>query len=362
MRGEEDLESREREILATVIRQYVSTGVPVGSKAVAEHLPEALSSATIRNVMAHLEEAGYLAQPHVSAGRVPTDKAYRFYVDRVSRAMPLGLETEGFILTSLVAAPADGVAAEGDAPPDQLTARLLTRVSRVLSEVSNNVGLVLGPAPGEKLLEHVKFVGLPDRRILTVIVSKPDLIENHVVRPNEEFSQEDLDRAASYLNAEFRGWSLSAIRMEIFKRLEEMKTVCDHLVSSIAALFSSGALAGPSTGALIVDGTARILGQPEFEEGGELKELLATFEEKAKLVRILNACLQSAGPGVRILIGRENTASEMQHCTLIVAPFHYRRQMVGALGVVGPTRMEYDRAITAVDYIAHLCSKLLSAN
>lgn len=362
MRGEEDLETREREILATIIRRYVSSGLPVGSKAVAEQLLEELSSATIRNVMAQLEESGYLAQPHVSAGRVPTDKAYRFYVDRVSRVEPLGAETEGFILSSLGALPAGAAAAQGDAAPDQLMARLLTRVSRVLSQVSDNVGLVLGPALEEKLLEHVKFVKLPERRILTVIVSKPDLIENHVVRPEEEFSQEELDRAANYLNAEFRGWSLVAIRMEIFKRLEEMRTVCDHLVSSIAALFSSGALAGAETGSLFVDGTAKILGQPEFEDGRELKELLATFEEKAKLVRILHACLQSPSPGVRILIGRENTFSEMQHCTLIVAPFHYRRQMVGALGVVGPTRMQYDRAITAVEYIAHLCSRLLSSN
>ena len=367
MRGEGDLESREREILATVVRQYVASGLPVGSKAVAEQLLEDLSSATIRSVMAQLEELGYLAQPHVSAGRVPTDKAYRFYVDRVSRAEPLGPETEGFILTSLGAPPAAGAASDAAVDqvpevPDQVTARLLTRASRVLSQVSNNVGLVLGPAPEEKLLEHVKFVKLPERRILTVIVSKPDLIENHVVRPDEEFSQEELDQAASYLNAEFRGWSMVAIRMEIFKRLDEMKTVCDHLVSSIGALFSSGALAGAETGSLFVDGTAKILGQPEFEDGRELKELLATFEEKAKLVRILHACLQSPGPGVRILIGRENTVSEMQHCTLIVAPFHYRRQMVGALGVVGPTRMQYDRAITAVEYIAHLCSRLLSRN
>jgi heat-inducible transcriptional repressor len=144
--------------------------------------------------------------------------------------------------------------------------------------------------------------------------------------------------------------------------MEEMKAICDHLVSSIAALFASGALAGEEAGPLFVDGTARMLDQPEFEDTRQIKELLETFEEKAKLVRILNACLQSSSPGVRILIGRENTAREMQQCTLIVAPFCYHRRVMGALGVVGPTRMEYDRAITAVEYVAHLCSKLLSSN
>lgn len=368
MRGEGDLEKRQREILAMIIRQYVSSGVPVGSMAVAEQLPEPLSSATIRSVMAQLEEAGYLVQPHISAGRVPTDKGYRFYVDRIAGSASLGAAVENYIQESL-GAPSDRperldqTPQSADAPPpDQVTARLLAKVSHVLAEVSSNVGLVLGPAPEDKILEHVKFVKLPERRILTVIVSKPDLIENNVVRPDEEFSQKELDRAAGYLNAEFRGWSLGAIRVEIFKRLEEMKVACDHLVSSVASLFASGALASEQTGALFVDGTAKILDQPEFESASRIKELLTTFEEKAKLVRVLNACLQSSGTGVRILIGRENTASEMHHCTLIVAPFHYRRQMVGVLGVVGPTRMEYDRAITTVDYVAHLCSKLLSSN
>ena len=363
MKVEIELGRRQREVLATIIRQYISTGVPVGSKAVSEQLPEELSTATIRTVMGQLEEGGYLAQPHTSAGRVPTDKAYRFYVDRVvAGSTRLTASTERLIRERLGAAPSQTDDPEQVAAPEQLMAKLLLKTSRVLSEVSHNVGLVLGPAPEEKILEHVKFVKLPDHRILAVIVSKPDLIENQVVRPEEEFSQEELDRAASYLNAEFRGWSLRTIRVEIFQRLEEMKAICDHLVSSIAALFTSGALAGEEAGPLFVDGTARILDQPGFEDTRKTRALLETFEEKAKLVRILNACLQSSTPGVRILIGRENTAREMQQCTLIVAPFCYRRRVMGALGVVGPTRMEYDRAITAVEYVAHLCSKLLSSN
>src|SRR5712692_1039646 len=194
MRGEGDLDRRQREILAAIIRQYVSSGVPIGSVAVAEQLAEPLSSATIRNVMAQLEEAGYLVQPHISAGRVPTDRAYRFYVDRIAASQPLGAVVENYIQESLGGAPErldrPPDAADGRASSDQLMARLLGKASRVLAEVSNSVGLVLGPAPEERILEHVKFVKLPERRILTVIVSKPDLIENHVVRPEEEFSQE----------------------------------------------------------------------------------------------------------------------------------------------------------------------------
>ena|SRR5437870_919841 len=364
MTGEVELGIRQREVLAAIIRQYIAMGAPVGSRAVAEHLPEPPSTATIRSVMAQLEKAGFLAQPHTSAGRVPTDKAYRFYVDRVvAGSTRLGPATERFIQESLEARPNQTAASpEGMPSSESSLGKLLVKTSSVLAEVSNNVGLVLGPAPEEKILEHVKFVKLPDRRILAVIVSRPDLIENRVVRPEEEFSQEELDRAASYLNAEFRGWSLQTIRVEIFKRMEEMKAVCDHLVSSIAALFASGALAGDEAGPLFVDGTARILGQPEFEDTRKIKDLIETFEQKVKLVRILNTCLRSSTQGVCILIGRENAAKEMQQCTLIVAPFRYHSRVLGALGVVGPTRMEYDRAITAVEYVAHLCTKLLSRN
>lgn len=349
MRNERDLDKRQREILATVIRQYISSGDPVGSKAVAEHFSESVSPATVRNYMSELEDAGFLRQPHVSAGRVPTDKAYRFYVDRMAGSSRLSPGTEKYIEESLSAGPLS---------PEHLMAK----ISHVLAEVSHNVGLVLGPALEEKLLEHIKFVRLPDQRILAVIVSKPDLVENKIIRLEEEVSQEELDRTADYLNAEFRAWSLRTIRLEIFKRMEEMKYLCDQLLSNVAKLLMWGALAEESQGTLFVEGTAKFLDLAEFEDVRKIKRLLVTFEEKAKLVKILSAFLQTSGSGVRIFIGRENPTREMHECTLIVAPYRYRNRVVGALGVVGPTRMEYDRAITTVDYIAHLCSKLLSTN
>jgi heat-inducible transcriptional repressor len=238
----------------------------------------------------------------------------------------------------------------------------MSSASRVLSEVSHNVGLALAPALEEKVLEHIKFVLLPERRILVVIVSKPDLVESKAIRLEESFSQQELDRTADFLNAEFRGWSLAAIRLEIFKRMEEEKILADRLLKNVATLFMWSALISEAPGSLFVDGTAKILDHVEFDDICKIKELLETFEEKAKLVRILSACLNTREPGVRILIGRENSESRMHHCTLVVAPLHYRDRAVGALGVVGPTRMEYDRAISTVDYIAHLCSRLLSSN
>ena len=349
MKRDFELDGRQGEILAIIVRQFIASGVPVGSKSVSEHSAEALSPATIRNCMVELESAGFLKQPHISAGRVPTDKAYRFYVDGIAGPARLNPAVERYIAENLVNRPLD---------PEQL----MEQISRVLSEISRHVGLVLGPPLEEKLLEHIKFVKLPDHRILAVIVSKPDLIENKIIRLDEEFSQADLDRTAEYLNAQFRGWSLGTIRMEIFKRLEEMKSLCDQLLSNVAKLLMWGALAEETPGQLYVEGTARFLDQESFLDVRKIRRLLGTFEEKAKLVKILSACLESQGSGVRVFIGKENPTREMHECALILAPFRYRERVVGALGVVGPLRMEYDRTISAVDYVAHLSSKILSAN
>jgi heat-inducible transcriptional repressor len=349
MKGGCELGRRQAEVLATLVRQYITTGLPVGSKAVADRLSEHLSSATIRNLMVELEAAGLLRQPHVSAGRVPTDKAYRFYVDHVAEVKKLGAATEKYIDESLSS---QGTSAE----------ELLAKISHILSEVSHNVGLALGLPLEEKLLEHIKFVRLPEKRVLAVIVSKPDLIENKVLRLDEEFSQEELDRTADYLNAEFQGWSLRTIRVEIFKRIEDMKVAFARLLTNVATLFMWGALGDEDPGPLFVDGAATMLDQPEFMDGQGLRDLFAAFEKKVKLARILGACLESPAPGVRVFIGGENADAEMRHCTIVAAPYRYRDRVVGALGVVGPTRMEYDRAMTAVEYVAHLTSRLLSGN
>ncbi len=344
-----DLEKRERDLLAMIIRQYVASGQPVGSKILSEQFGEPLSSATIRNVMVELEARGYLRQPHTSAGRVPTDKAYRLYVDSVTQATTLDPEIQRYIQERL--------SVEGG-PVD----KMMERISHILSEVSKNLGVVLAPALEEKLLEQVKFVRLPERRVLAVIVSKPDLIENKVIHLDEDVSQEELDRTADFLNSEFRGWSLRTIRLEMMKRMEEMQAFTDRLVKNVATLFMWGALAEEESAMLFVGGATRILEQPGFAETGHVGELLAAIEQKIKVVRILGACLETPRLGVQALIGRENPHHEMRQCTFILAPYHYRNRAVGALGVIGPTRMEYDYAITMVAYVSQLTSRLLSAN
>jgi heat-inducible transcriptional repressor len=229
MMGQIDLSSRYREILVALVRQFIASGFPVGSKALAAQMPTPVSSATVRSAFGVLEDGGFLVQPHISAGRVPTEKAYRFYVDRVVTGARLSPDTERYIDQTLGS---DG---------DRLE-RLMVKASRTLSEVSRNVGLVLAPTLEEKLLEHLKFINLPDHRVLVVIVSKPDLVENRVVRLETEFTQEELDQAANFLNAEFHGWSLGTIRLEIFHRMEADKILYDRLLQNVATLFMWGAL------------------------------------------------------------------------------------------------------------------------
>ena len=181
----------------------------------------------------------------------------------------------------------------------------------------------------------------------------------HKQRPRVDVRSFFID---NFLNAEFKGWSLGTIRLEIFKHIEVHKLLCDRLLKNVATLFMWGALSEEEAGPLFVDGTAKILERPEFADVQKIKQLVKTLEEKSKLVRILSACLQKPEAGVRILIGRENSEQQMHDCTLVVAPLHYRDRTVGALGVVGPMRMDYDRAISTVEYVAQLCSRLLSSN
>lgn len=345
MRSDPDFESRRNEVLMVVLRQHIGTGLPVGSKAIAREVRGDLSPATIRNVMAALEIEGYLSQPHISAGRVPTEKAYRFYVERI--------KSHGRLAPSIIRFIESSLKAKRDDSQD-----LMPRVSHILSEVSNSVGLALGPAFEEKLLEHIKLIKLSEGRVLAVVVSRPDFVENKVVRMEQEVSQDDLDRAAQYLNGEFHGWSLRAVRMEISKRAEEARNV-DTFLRSLSHLLNEGVLGDDRPGHLFVEGTAKILNQPEFEDAAKIRELLAALEEKAKLIKILESCLQSADGSVRVLIGRENPADEMRECAMVIAPLRYRSRVVGALGMVGPIRMEYDRAVPAVDYVGHLCSRML---
>lgn len=353
-----DPDSRGQTILTAVINEHFVTGEPVGSKTIADRFANAsgLSSATIRSVMGELEDLGLLEQPHTSAGRVPTDKGYRYYVDNLLGVLSISNEDLHRIGDEFGLSSSDLVEA-----PD----RLMERTSELLSALSNNVGIVVSPSLANDRLQHIEFVNLSDNRILVVLVSSPNIVHNRIIRLNISFTKEELEKTANYLNAEFVGKNLSEIRAEIMTRMHEEKALFDSLLQTAVILCSQSIESDDNaSGEVFVNGTTNILSKRDFADLERLRELLATIGERSRLIEILNECVakdDAAKGGVQIMIGRENRSPSLQNCTLISAPYRVgNSSAVGTLSVLGPTRIEYARMISIVSYVARVLEKVMA--
>lgn len=345
-------------ILSAIINEHFITGEPIGSKIIAEKFANAsgLSAATIRNVMGELEDFGFVEQPHTSAGRVPTDKGYRFFVDNLLGVLSLTNEDLSLINDQLGISELDF-----SETPD----RLMERTSHLLSALSKNVGIVITPSLAKDRLQHIEFVNLSDKRILVVLVSAPNIVHNKIIRLKENFSNEDLERTARYLNKEFSGKSLAEIRAEILKLMHEETALFDKMLQTAMILCSESIESEAAThGEIYVDGTSNILTKRDFADLERLRELLRTIEEKSRLVQILTECIvrdPSVKGDVQVVIGSENSAASLQNCTLITAPYRIGNgETIGTLSVLGPTRIEYARMISIVSYVARILEKLMS--
>lgn len=353
------LDHRGQIILTAIINEHFVTGEPVGSKVLAERFANAtgLSSATIRNVMAELEEKGMLEQPHTSAGRVPTDTGYRFYVDNLLGVLSISNDDlhrigEEYGLNSK----------DAFDTPD----RLMERTSHLLSALSNNVGIVVSPSLATDRLQHIEFVNLSDNRILVVLVSAPNIVHNKIIRLNVAFTKDELDRTANYLNKEFAGKSLAEIRNEIMHLMHEEKALFDKLLQTAVILCTESIEDEDTAGEVFIDGTSNILTKTDFADLERLRELLHTIGEKSRLMQILTECIdaKAAAKGdVQVVIGTENRTPSLQNCTLISAPYRIGGSTaVGTLSVLGPTRIEYARMISIVSYVAKTLEKMMSAD
>lgn len=348
-------DARGQAVLAAIIKEHLRTGEPVASRSISECFAGGAgwSSATIRNVMAELEEHGLVEQPHTSAGRVPTDKGYRFYVDHFVGDARLSRADISAIDRTL------GIA--GDSGPHP--SRLMEKVSHALSEMSESVGIVVSPPVADSRLEHVEFLQLSDGRILVVLVFASNLVQNKIIRIDEPLTQDDLERAARYLNAEFGGKSLQAIRSELLALMGEEKALYDRLLRNAVLLFERGVEGGEDeTAEVYIDGASNILAKPDFADVERLRELFRTFEAKSRLVKILNECIarEPVFNDVHVVIGREHSAPQFQSCALITAPYRLGEGfLAGSVGVVGPMRIEYARTIAAVNYIARVVERVL---
>jgi len=301
--------------------------------------------------MSELEDLGFLEKPQPSTGQIPTDSAYRNYVENVLNSTKLSKEDVAAIETI-------GLGDEVLTRPD----RLMERASHVLSELSNNVGIVVWPSLADNGLKNIRFVKLPDNRILVVLVSTSKIVHDKVITLDEEFSQEELNRTARFLNTEFAGKSLLAIRAEIISLIKKEKALYDTVVRN-AILLCERSLQGEDVVAaeVFLDGASNIFDKPEFSNTERIRELFQTFEEKSRLIKILNECVAGDSTGaVRVLIGTENPVSSMQHCSVITTSYRVSTGVCGTLGVVGPTRIAYGRMMAVVNYLGRFMERAFS--
>ncbi|HXR14738.1 MAG TPA: heat-inducible transcriptional repressor HrcA [Terriglobales bacterium] len=334
---------REREILTAIVETFIATGEPVGSRTLARANREGLSPATIRNVMSDLADSGYLEQPHTSAGRVPSTEAYRYYVEQLTGKARLSNDDENIIQESF-----HGVSDVQE---------FMERTSHVLSLISHNVGVAVAIGGPKNALEHVYFSRLGDQKVLAVLVTRSGLVRDRVLRL--DLPQADLDAAARFLNENFRGWTMEAMRVELARRLEQERNEYDRLMTSVEQLYKQGALAADDNAQMVyVEGAANLVAGEQDRE--RLQELLKTLEEKQKIVGLLGAYLDAKQEAVRVVIGLDQTLPSMRNFVLIGAPARVGGEVMGSLAVIGPTRIDYEHTMTAVSYIARMFDKILN--
>jgi heat-inducible transcriptional repressor len=345
MRTAAPQERRNRQILADIVRTYIESGEPVSSRAISKRFEESLSTATIRNVMADLEESGYLYQPHTSAGRIPTAAAYRFFAQEIASQATLSVEDRDWIHREMTS---------GTGP-----AAIAERAGHVLAEVSKGVGIVVAPPLRKAVLEHARMWLLPDGRVVVVLISPGGNTRDKVLRPGRLFTQAELDDTAEFLNRHYSGWTLEAIRDDLLQKLATERERYENIARSVLTLCAPEVLDEHRERELYVEGTAQIVTAPEFSDQGQLRDLLAAIEEKHRLITVLNACIDTPEP-VFVQIGIKEISQAGENLALISAPYSLHDNVQGSLGVLGPTRMHYERAMTAVAYVAQLLSEALS--
>jgi heat-inducible transcriptional repressor len=338
------LTARDREILKDIILTYMLDAEPVSSRSVAKRGRLGLSAATIRNVMADLEDSGYLAQPHTSAGRVPTRAAYHLFIESLMQTRKVSARDRRYIDEHLAA---------GSADPEQM----MGVTSHLLSELSHQVGIVITPALGETALKAVDFVPLSGRKVLCVVVSTSGFVDNKVIETEEEMTREELQRSANYLTEKFSGLTLRKIRERLLGLMVEEKAQMDRALALTLQLAKSGLdlEQGPE---VLVDGTTSLLAQPELADIQRVRRMFDTFANKARLVRMLNQCIQ--GRGVRVLIGEDSDLTSELDFSLVATTYGGGDRPLGTLGILGPSRMEYQKVIPLVHYLGETLSRALA--
>jgi heat-inducible transcriptional repressor len=342
------LSERTRRVLASLVRDYIDSGEPVASATLSRRAGLGVSSATIRNVLAQLEDMGYVSQPHTSAGRVPTDLGYRYYVNMLLESRR-GTRDQ----TSVAARLREQA---GNTP---LFDQVLSSASHVLFEVSHHVGFAIAPSDEHAIFQRIEFVPLSQSRVLVVMVARGDHVTQKVVDVGEIIAPSALTQAANYLNSEFAGRPVAEVRDAIVARLEEDRSLYDQLLAVALRLARTTLEGMPSASTVFIDGASTLAdGTDEAQpvSMATLRKLLRMVEEKQRLVRLLDAYMDA--PGLAVVIGAEHADPDLRACSVVVATYHDGARR-GAVGIIGPTRMQYSRAINVVDGAAVAVARFL---
>jgi heat-inducible transcriptional repressor len=335
------LNERARQLLKFVVERYIRDGQPVGSRTVSRDSSLDLSPATIRNIMADLEEMGLVASPHTSAGRVPTAHGYRVFVDSLLTVRDLG-ETEVSNLRHQLA-------------PAGEPKRILETASAMLSEITALAGVVMVPRREQVASRHVEFLGLAQNRVLVILVTNEKEVQNRIIHTSRPYTQSELQQAAGYLNAAFTGRDLAAMRQGL---VEEMQATREHMNQLMIAALEMASESSDSEGDYVLAGQTNLMNYAEMSNVERLRQLFEAFNRKRDILHLLDQSLRANG--IQIFIGEESGYDVLDECSVVTAPYTMAGSVVGVLGVIGPTRMHYERVIPIVDVTARLLGAALN--
>lgn len=340
-----ELTKRDQHVLEAVVTDYIQTGEPVGSRTISKRYGVQVSSATIRNVMADLEEMGFLHQPHTSAGRVPTEKGLRFYLDSIMQFKALGNQERELIRNSFQ-------------DKKQDLKELLRSTSGILSRFCRQAGVVLWPKLTLTRFKRIEFIRLRANHIVVILVSKAGLVHQAFVEWTEDISQDDLDKYGRFLNDLLVDTPLGEVKERILSEMAKEKALFDQLYSQALEITSRVFQWNLDDSDVYIEGQTNLLNNPEFADVERMRRILEAFENKSRIIRLLDMTVKNSS-GVQIILGTESDLQDLNEISLISSPYRRGNTLVGVLGVIGPLRMDYSRIIPVVEFTARLLSEIL---
>ncbi|MFH1379532.1 MAG: heat-inducible transcriptional repressor HrcA [bacterium] len=344
----EDLEDRKKKVLQSVIHQYIKTARPVGSKALTAKGLLDLSSATIRNILSDLEDEGYITHPHTSAGRIPTDKGYRYYVESLAEIQRLAIDEE------------QRIKHECSVRIKEMQ-DIMGKTSRILSAISHHTGFVLSPKIENNRLKHVSLVTLDEYRILALLVTDSGLIKHHIVRVDQKILPARIAQLEKILNSQLSGLTLQEVNDQMVSKIKEEEREYKTLVS-FAHSFADQFFEDYDDG-LYVDGASNLISQDDFDDVSHVKSIYRLIDEKRVLSQMLRKQLPYKSKGnIKVTIGDDNMCPELRKFSLVSSVYNVKGNNVGMLGIIGPKRMEYDRMISLVSYVTKMLNKVFEEN